>query len=204
MRRYPCAVDAEPTPAGLQSSAGRAARVVIAEDEALIRMDLVEMLAEEGYDVVGQAADGVRAIELAEGGLGWVTFLTATTAGLGAAASAACAAAVVGLLAQVVSTQWRVPSLHLDELVAPPLEHRLHVDVGRDLRSAEGRHAHAEATWGRRGGGLRPGARRQPRHRLCARLGALGRCVASRTAQCGEDGPAGPPAEASGGPPHHS
>lgn len=43
-----------------------AATVVIAEDEALIRMDLAEMLAEEGYDVVGQAADGQRAIELAE------------------------------------------------------------------------------------------------------------------------------------------
>jgi response regulator NasT len=41
-------------------------RVVIAEDEALIRLDLAEMLGEEGYDVVGQAADGERAIELAE------------------------------------------------------------------------------------------------------------------------------------------
>jgi response regulator NasT len=41
-------------------------RVVIAEDEALIRMDLAEMLAEEGYAVVGQAADGVGAVELAE------------------------------------------------------------------------------------------------------------------------------------------
>ena len=41
-------------------------RVVIAEDEALIRLDLAEMLAEEGYDVVGQAGDGARAIELAE------------------------------------------------------------------------------------------------------------------------------------------
>ena len=41
-------------------------RVVIAEDEALIRLDLAEMLAEEGYDVVGQAADGARAVELAE------------------------------------------------------------------------------------------------------------------------------------------
>lgn len=41
-------------------------RVVIAEDEALIRMDLAEMLAEEGYDVVGQAGDGVKAVELAE------------------------------------------------------------------------------------------------------------------------------------------
>jgi len=41
-------------------------RVVIAEDEALIRMDLAEMLAEEGYDVVGQAGDGERAVELTE------------------------------------------------------------------------------------------------------------------------------------------
>ena len=40
--------------------------VVIAEDEALIRMDLAEMLTEEGYDVVGQAGDGAKAIELAE------------------------------------------------------------------------------------------------------------------------------------------
>jgi len=41
-------------------------RVLIAEDEALIRMDLAEMLAEEGYDVVGQAADGEQAVALAE------------------------------------------------------------------------------------------------------------------------------------------
>jgi len=41
-------------------------RVVIAEDEVLIRMDLAEMLSEEGYEVVGQAGDGAKAIELAE------------------------------------------------------------------------------------------------------------------------------------------
>ena len=41
-------------------------RVVIAEDEALIRMDLAEMLGEQGYDVVGQAGDGARAVALAE------------------------------------------------------------------------------------------------------------------------------------------
>ncbi|KAB2583700.1 response regulator [Rhodococcus erythropolis] len=41
-------------------------RVVVAEDEALIRMDLVEMLREEGYDVVGEAGDGQVAVELAE------------------------------------------------------------------------------------------------------------------------------------------
>ncbi|WP_068164365.1 ANTAR domain-containing response regulator [Rhodococcus phenolicus] len=40
-------------------------RVVVAEDEALIRLDLVEMLREEGYDVVGEAGDGQRAVELA-------------------------------------------------------------------------------------------------------------------------------------------
>ncbi|TCI99808.1 response regulator [Aeromicrobium sp. IC_218] len=42
-----------------------APRVLIAEDEALIRLDLSEMLAEEGYDVVGQAADGEQAVALA-------------------------------------------------------------------------------------------------------------------------------------------
>ncbi|MBC2905847.1 response regulator [Streptomyces cupreus] len=40
-------------------------RVVIAEDEALIRLDLKEMLEEEGYSVVGEAGDGEQAIELA-------------------------------------------------------------------------------------------------------------------------------------------
>lgn len=40
-------------------------RVLIAEDEALIRMDLAEMLAEEGHEVVGEARDGAEAIELA-------------------------------------------------------------------------------------------------------------------------------------------
>jgi AmiR/NasT family two-component response regulator len=40
--------------------------VVIAEDEALIRLDLKEMLLEEGYDVVGEAGDGETAVALAE------------------------------------------------------------------------------------------------------------------------------------------
>lgn len=39
--------------------------VVIAEDEALIRLDLKEMLVEEGYEVVGEAGDGERAVALA-------------------------------------------------------------------------------------------------------------------------------------------
>ncbi len=42
-------------------------RVLIAEDEALIRLDLAEMLREEGYEVVGgQAGDGQEAVDLAE------------------------------------------------------------------------------------------------------------------------------------------
>ncbi|MGH8959733.1 MAG: ANTAR domain-containing response regulator [Jatrophihabitantaceae bacterium] len=41
-------------------------RVLIAEDEALIRLDLREMLREEGFDVVGEAADGEQAVALAD------------------------------------------------------------------------------------------------------------------------------------------
>jgi two-component system, response regulator PdtaR len=42
-----------------------ARRVLVAEDEALIRLDLVEMLREEGYEVAGEAADGEQAVALA-------------------------------------------------------------------------------------------------------------------------------------------
>lgn len=41
-------------------------RILIAEDETLIRMDLSEMLKEAGYEVVGEATDGLEAIELAK------------------------------------------------------------------------------------------------------------------------------------------
>jgi two-component system, response regulator PdtaR len=40
-------------------------RVLIAEDETIIRLDLAEMLERAGYDVCGQARDGVEAVELA-------------------------------------------------------------------------------------------------------------------------------------------
>jgi len=40
--------------------------VLLAEDEALIRLDLKEMLQEEGYDVVGEVGDGESAIRSAE------------------------------------------------------------------------------------------------------------------------------------------
>ena len=40
-------------------------RVIVAEDEALIRMDIVETLRDNGFDVVGEAGDGERAVELA-------------------------------------------------------------------------------------------------------------------------------------------
>ncbi len=39
--------------------------VIVAEDEALIRLDLVELLTEEGYEVVGEAGDGEEAVKLA-------------------------------------------------------------------------------------------------------------------------------------------
>jgi two-component system, response regulator PdtaR len=41
-------------------------RILIAEDEALIRLDLRELLEEEGHQVVGEAGDGVEALRLAE------------------------------------------------------------------------------------------------------------------------------------------
>jgi two-component system, response regulator PdtaR len=55
------AVDPGPDP----TEAPRGLRVVIAEDEALIRLDLGEMLRDEGFEVVGEAADGEQAVALA-------------------------------------------------------------------------------------------------------------------------------------------
>jgi two-component system, response regulator PdtaR len=40
-------------------------RVVVAEDESLIRMDVVQTLTDAGYEVVGEAADGEEAIRMA-------------------------------------------------------------------------------------------------------------------------------------------
>jgi response regulator NasT len=57
VRRTPVTQPAEAHPAPR--------RVLVAEDEALIRLDLVEMLREEGYEVAGEAADGDEAIKLA-------------------------------------------------------------------------------------------------------------------------------------------
>ncbi len=48
-----------------ESVAGASTRVLIAEDEALIRLDLREMLEEEGFEVVGEVADGASAVRLA-------------------------------------------------------------------------------------------------------------------------------------------
>ena len=40
-------------------------RILVAEDEALIRMDLVEMLQGAGYEIVGEATNGQEAVDLA-------------------------------------------------------------------------------------------------------------------------------------------
>ena len=47
-----------------ETSEKRARRVVVAEDETLIRMDIVEVLREAGFDVVGEAGDGEAAVAL--------------------------------------------------------------------------------------------------------------------------------------------
>jgi response regulator NasT len=48
------------------SSASAPRRVLLAEDEALIRLDLKEMLQEEGYVVIGEVGDGESAVKIAE------------------------------------------------------------------------------------------------------------------------------------------
>ncbi len=45
-------------------SSSEPVRVLIAEDEPLIRLDLRESLEEEGYEVVGEAGDGAEAVDL--------------------------------------------------------------------------------------------------------------------------------------------
>ena len=47
------------------ASSDKRPRVLVAEDEALIRLDLVELLTEQGYEVVGQVGDGKAAVEQA-------------------------------------------------------------------------------------------------------------------------------------------
>ena len=48
----------------MSEPATRPTRVVIAEDEAIIRLDLQELLEEEGYEVVGETGRGDEAIDL--------------------------------------------------------------------------------------------------------------------------------------------
>jgi two-component system, response regulator PdtaR len=51
------------SPSGAEPAAGL--RVLVVEDEALIRLDLTEMLSEEGYVIAGEAGDGEQAVDLA-------------------------------------------------------------------------------------------------------------------------------------------
>jgi response regulator NasT len=57
--------DAHPVPTPPANPASVKVRILVAEDEALIRLDLAEMLVESGYEVVGQASNGEQAVALA-------------------------------------------------------------------------------------------------------------------------------------------
>ena len=59
------AAEEAPNPQEAPAAKRAARRAVVAEDEALIRMDVVETLKEAGFDVVGEAGDGAKAVELA-------------------------------------------------------------------------------------------------------------------------------------------
>src|SRR5690606_31383958 len=67
--RPPKSPETDPVPTQTEqieeSGAPAPIRILVAEAEALIRLDLVEMLGEAGYDVVGQAGDGEQAVEMA-------------------------------------------------------------------------------------------------------------------------------------------
>ena len=54
-----------PEGSGTATPAAAGLKVLVVEDEALIRLDLAEMLTEEGYVVAGEAGDGEQAVELA-------------------------------------------------------------------------------------------------------------------------------------------
>ncbi len=54
----------DPTADAAGATSPRPTRVLIAEDEALIRLDLKEMLEEEGFEVVAEVADGASAVRL--------------------------------------------------------------------------------------------------------------------------------------------
>lgn len=54
-----------PETPGTPESTPTAKRILVAEDEAIIRLDLAEMLGEAGYEVVGQASNGEQAVEMA-------------------------------------------------------------------------------------------------------------------------------------------
>ncbi|MFC7488930.1 ANTAR domain-containing response regulator [Knoellia sp. CPCC 206453] len=56
---------ATPEPPAAPESPRAAKRILVAEDEAIIRLDLAEMLGEAGYEVVGQASNGEQAVEMA-------------------------------------------------------------------------------------------------------------------------------------------
>ena len=62
----PLADDPAGAPGTLPAAGGPRRRVVVAEDEAIIRLDVVEILTEAGFDVVGEAGDGEAAVRLVE------------------------------------------------------------------------------------------------------------------------------------------
>ena len=62
----PLAEDPAPAEGPLPAAGGPRRRVVVAEDEAIIRLDVVEILTEAGFDVVGEAGDGEAAVRLVQ------------------------------------------------------------------------------------------------------------------------------------------
>jgi response regulator NasT len=91
-------------------------RVLIAEDEALIRMDMREMLLEEGHEVVGEAGNGAEAIELARDLRPEIVFMDVKMPGMDGIAAASVIAAE--RIAPVVMVTAFSQARHIEEASA--------------------------------------------------------------------------------------
>lgn len=97
----------------------------VVASQSLASDPVVQVLAAVGVSALFAVSGYTRGrgvvVAAGAGGLGWAAFVTATTAGVGPAGSSAFAAAVIGLVAQVVAERWQVPSLVITTAGIVPL-----------------------------------------------------------------------------------
>ncbi len=97
----------------------------VVASEALSGDPVVQVLAAVAVSALFAVSGYTRGrgvlVAAGAGGLGWFAYLTASAVGIGPAVSAAFAAALVGLVSQVVAHRWRVPALVITTAGIVPL-----------------------------------------------------------------------------------